>query len=123
MPHPDDDPTIPDETILWRRVMPRWIVPDGGGGTRLSSAAFKDRTPGGMSAHIAAEADQEAVLEGFPDDSLVSFTAGQIRAQGEYAIRRAPTEEHPAHVLIYPKLSRSAGSAMYKLAQWVVRRG
>ncbi len=122
MPHPEDDPTIPDETVLWRRVLPRWIVPDGQGGTRLSSAAFKDRTAGGMSVHIAADTDPEAVLAGHPEDSLVSFTAGQIREKGDYAIRRLPTEEHPAHVVIFPTLKKTPAKKMAQVAEWIIRR-
>ena len=123
MPHPEDDPTVLDETVLWRRVMPRWIVEDGRGGTRLSSAAFKDRTPGGMSVFIADESDQEAVLVGYPEDSLVSFTAGEVRALGNYAVKREPRKESPSHTVIYPTLSDSNGKKMSRIARWVVCRG
>jgi len=51
-----DDSSLPDTTVLWRRVHPKWIVEDKSPqGYRLSTAAFDDDPEGGPTSVIIAD--------------------------------------------------------------------
>ncbi len=99
---PPDDPTIPDDAVLWRRVPPNFYVPDERlGRSRPSSMAFENSRDGSpMSVVLASEARSvEAVLQGHEGYGLVAITAGLARACGQ-VVTRDPLPEEPAHALV-----------------------
>ena len=74
VPECKDDPSVQDSAVLWRRILPGWWKETSDGKSyRLTSAAFKDRTEGGMSVHLASMTTVEKVLSNRPDDSLVAI--------------------------------------------------
>lgn len=93
-----DDPSISDDTELWRRVHPKQFHTDENSGeVRPSTAAFNDRE---MSVVIAAESrGVDAVLAGYDEYGLVSFRAGFARELGQRIVRD-PTPDEPAHALV-----------------------
>ena len=100
-----DDPAIEDSAVLWRRVLPRWWKETGAGGYRLTSAAFKDRTEGGLSVHLASMTTIDKVMANRPDDSLVAIRAGFIRSlikYKKYNLVPDPLEDDPSHTLVCP---------------------
>ena len=80
-----DDPTIPNEAELLRRIAPWHFVPDDNlSRLRPSSAAFDDDKDGPMSVTLADELRQEgrsldSALAGYTDFALASITAGLAR--------------------------------------------
>jgi hypothetical protein len=97
----DDDPTIPDEAILWRRVPSiHWVMDSRTLTRRPSSAAFEDHPDGSpMSAALAAEmTGPEELLQGLPTFGIVAFTAGFARRECQQSVVRDPAPDKPWHV-------------------------
>ena len=106
MPTRVDDPTIDDDVILWRRILPQWVHRGPDENVRAASFAFIDRHSGELSMHIASLTTQEQVLKEHPEDSLAEIEAGFVRSLG-YAIVRDATPEDVSHVLICPAPNRN----------------
>lgn len=125
-PHEQDDPTIGDSEVLWRRILPRddWKTEDSAGNVRPSSAAFRDDLSGEISVHIAALTSKETVLDGHPDHSIASITARDARDQGYLVVRR-PEADDPSHALLIPGPQLTPTSVikrarkLAKAAKWV----
>jgi len=80
-----DDPTIPDDAELWRRIPPWHFVHDENWGQiHPSSAAFEDDPDGSpMSVVLGAEAsDPQRALAGHQGFALASITAALARGLG-----------------------------------------
>ena len=81
-----DDPTIPDDAIIWRYVVPQWIVRGKDGeGSLPSPGAFEDSSDGDPMSAILASKDRDpatAVPKASPDAGVVAFTAGFLRGLG-----------------------------------------
>src|SRR5436305_11067683 len=116
-----DDPTIPDEAQLWRRIPPRWFHHDESlGRLRPAKAAFDDDDDSPMSVVIADESrGPEAALAGHEGYALVAFTAGLARACG-LRITRAPTDDEPAHAFVSGRKTDDVRRRLARGAQWVV---
>jgi hypothetical protein len=87
-----DDPTIPDDAELWRRIPPWHFVDDGNlGQIRPSSAAFEDHPDGSpMSVLLAVEAgDPQRALAGHQGFALASITAALARGAGVRCRKRS----------------------------------
>lgn len=121
-----DDQTIGNDWRLFRRVSPEWLVPDGAGGRRLSSAAFQNHptNPLALSVHI------ERVLQdlGMPYDSLVAghsgysvvaITAGLVR-QHNQTVQRVADVADPAHAHVVGSKPGSVKKAFAKAAVWII---
>lgn len=102
-----DDPSIGDEELLWRRIMPRWVVSDGRGGMRPSSAAFQNyrdsegHRHNAFSVSISSEAQESGVgpeeyVEGFPGYGVAAFPARLARSLDQ-RVARVPRADEPAH--------------------------
>jgi len=120
-----DDPTIPDKAELLRRIPPWHFIPDENQGlVRPSSAAFADDKDGPMSVTLAEELTKEgrsldSVLVGHGDFALASITAGLVR-ECEQGIVRAPTDDEPAHALVFGKKTKSIQRKLVKGARWII---
>lgn len=121
-----DDPTIADDSVLWRRIPPMWVVPDENrDGLRVSSAAFdnsEDGTP--TSIHLAdvaikigrAPAD---IVQRFVGYGLASLTAGQARQCGQ-AVGHDPLPDDPTHGFIAGPKSKSVKRRLSAACIWVI---
>ena len=114
-PVEDDEPSIPADAELWRRIpWLHWVadsgVPDG---RRVSSAAFDDPE---MSVVIADECEggEAALLRGHPGFGIASFTVGDVRGLG-WGVVRAPDENLPGHAHVTGRKSRSKLRQLAKL--------
>lgn len=104
MPQRPDDPSIAHDELLWHRVHPTHIdldpqtkEPD------VSSATFSTRQE--VSVTIASESTLTEFLRGYPDHSVIAFTAGAARALG-CTVVRDPEPDNPAHALVCGPRSR-----------------
>lgn len=123
-----DDPTIEDDSPLWRRIPPWHFVSDENlQCKRLSSAAFsdnsKDKSPMSVAlGHevLAAGRTAESVLQKHEGFGLVSFCAGLARELNQ-GIRRKPLDDEPAHAEVFGKKTKGVQRAFAKNCQWVIR--
>ena len=97
-----DDPTIPHDAVLWRRIYPEngYIAPRENGELRATSLAFDDSSDGSpMSMYLADEAgDPSVALRGHENFGLASLKAQDLRNEGQ-AIARDDADI-PGHVLV-----------------------
>jgi len=115
-----DDPTIPDDALLWRRVPPDQVKPLADGGFRVSSAAFRDKT-GELSVHVASLTDGERALGGYPLYSLAQLSASVPRSLG-FSVSRDPLPNDNSHALICPKASKGHASKLAQSCTWAFLR-
>lgn len=115
---PPDDPTIPDDAVLFRRVFPD---PDSlqaaeGGGLRPYSATWRSATP--LSVDMSTECTPEATRD--RDVSrpfhVAGISVGHVRGMGCRVVRD-PLPDNPAHCLIYGVSDRDDGSIPAGLAR------
>lgn len=81
-PPPSDDPAIADNWQLLRRI-PKWIVDDKAGGSKLSRQAFED-LEGSVSVYVEERLGElqltdNDVLDGHPGYGLLSVEARTVR--------------------------------------------
>jgi len=116
----EDDKTIQNDAIIWRRVSEDWASFKGGE-LRPSTGAFQDSANTPMSATLAGEHDSpEAYLAAYPNHGLVAITAGRLRQLGQKIVR-CPTEADPAHLYIDgDKPKGRFKRKLQKEAEWVV---
>lgn len=115
----EDDPTIGDDTVLWRRAGTGLcgITVDASGALSVSSAVFLTDE---MSVHIAALADAGEILAKYPGYRILAITAGLVRQQGCVVVKR-PTEDDASHALVVrPDGKRLSKSAAKRIAQAAV---
>lgn len=116
----EDDETILDDSVLWRRIPPDQVVPGNDGGKRPSTKAFQNPSDGsGMSVNIAADTTVERTLKDYEDYYLVGFSAGFIRTLSQGVIRK-PLPEEPAHAEVNGAKSKSIKKQFSKGCVWVV---
>src|SRR5438445_395262 len=102
-----DDPSIPDEMLLWRRI-DRAHLDENDVPRRISFRAFQDSSDGTpMSVTLGLpERDPFSVLTKYPEQGLVEFTARHVRELG-FRVARAPVAADPHQVYVAgPKKTR-----------------
>jgi hypothetical protein len=87
---PPNDPTVPDDSLVFRRVPPDQVVRDATGDRTVSTAAFNSRG-GPLSVGLEVllrELRHEplVMLQGYPTHGLAGLTAARVRQ---------PDPEHP----------------------------
>lgn len=117
----EDDLTISNEDVLWRRISPLDFVHDENSGRiQPSSNAFRDHPSGTpMSVSLAAETTAVEVLDGHPRFALAGFTAGFARGLKQ-GITRRPLPEDPAHAEVFGRKTRSVRKRLAMESDWVV---
>ena len=106
---PGDDPTIPDEALLWRRIPPLstwWQKNPVDGEYYLTSAAFddpNDETPMSVAIASLVPGGPQTFLTGFPGNGIAQFTAGYARHTCGFAVARDPVEGEPWHAHVIGK--------------------
>ncbi|MBI3696222.1 MAG: hypothetical protein HY238_15470 [Acidobacteria bacterium] len=121
-----DDPTIPDQAELWRRIPPWHLVKDENlGRIRPSSAAF-DNHPDGSAMSVllgnemtAAGCGPEAALAGHERFALAAITAHLARSCGQ-GIARDPLPDAPAHAVVFGEKTRLIRKKLAMAAYWVI---
>jgi hypothetical protein len=127
-----NDPSIPNEERLWRRIRPDWVFRPPGQAPRPTSAAFKDNLSGEVSVFIASLTTTDTLLpQERATDSLAEITAGLARSAG-YKVVRDPegglVPNDPSHVVLCPprgvgkKRLHKAAVTLAEGATWVVPR-
>lgn len=115
-----DDPQIPDDEILYRRVSPDQIKPDGQS-WRPSSQLFITTQ---MSVRLASHVSPEEALKGYPRFGLVRFTAQVVREAG-CIIARQTDDPVIGHALVCPKgnvngrIPKGVANILLKSYEWV----
>ena len=109
---PGNDPTLPDETVLWRRIIPQWWIKDPSTGQyRIASEGFGD-TPDGS--HMSVAIRDEIVggvatfLANCPGCGIAEFTAGHARHTCHMAIARDPVPGEPWHAIVIGKKKKQS---------------
>jgi len=116
-----DDPNIPDEERLFRRINLAHIVEKDDGRSKVSSAAFRDLK---LSVNLeglmrAAGREPKDSLKDHPNDLLMSIAAGVCRRNGQ-SVGPDPTPEEPAHGYAFGKKSNAIKKALRDAAGWIV---
>jgi len=101
-----NDPTIANDTVLWRAIPNSQICRGDEGTERPESWAFLS-DDNEVSAWIAAEADLGALRARFPNSRIARFTVGEARELGNI-VTRDPVEGDPSHVVICPTAGKPA---------------
>jgi hypothetical protein len=118
-----DDPTIDSETLLYRRVPPQWIVPDGTRNCRrLATAAF-DGDEMSVDVGDALEAlgePPESVVRDHPGFFLVAFPVRAAR-EAQQAVCRDPVPDDAAHGLVVGKKTRGRQKQIGRESVWIVQ--
>jgi hypothetical protein len=118
-----DDKDLGDERLLYRRIIPGWIIHEDGE-YRPQSVALVDRHTHEVSVFVADLTTISAIMQDYPEQSLVEFQAALPR-KCDGIVSKTPENPDPAHrVLCYP-----TGNKMVKAAKiiatncrWVVLR-
>jgi hypothetical protein len=116
-----DDPNIPDEERLFRRIHLTHVVEGDGGKSEVSSAAFRDTE---LSVNLegvmqAAGREPQDSLRAYPDDLLMSLAAGVCRRNGQI-VGPDPKPDEPAHGYAFGKKSKSIQRTLRGAAGWIV---
>jgi hypothetical protein len=121
MPDDQDDPSITNDAILWRRISPLWVHWGDGTTPRPQSVAFRDRVTGKVSVSLAAETTILKLLRCYPDQNVAVIGARVVRDAGCILVRK-PTRFDPAHAIFYPSPTQAKSQGIAKSASWVVLR-
>jgi hypothetical protein len=119
-----DDSSISDDDILFRRVNLRLLVRDDDTGlARVSSGAFRDKDKQ-ISVDIKSVLDgmglgQESCITDHKAQKLVSFAVGEARRLKQ-AVCRAPLPENPSHGLVCGSKSDKVLHGLAAAADWVI---
>ena len=117
-----DDPTVSNDSSLWRRIPPwHFVMDENLGRIRPSSAAFDDDE---MSVVLAAELHAsgrvaEDVLSGYSEFAIASITAGLARSKQQLVVRD-PIVDEPAHALVCGKKTSAVKKAFSRESLWVL---
>jgi hypothetical protein len=117
-----DDPTIPDDAELWRRIPPWHFVDDGNlGQIRPSSAAFEDDPSGSpMSVILGGESgDLQRALAGHEGFALASITAALARGLG-LGVARDPRPDEPAHAVVFGRKNKRISRRLAMGSRWII---
>jgi hypothetical protein len=110
-----DDPSIPDECRMLRRIPPGWISD-----FRPERSNFEIRQPNeGLSVTAwLAGADLDAVLAEAPNFGVVRVLAGELRAAG-FKIVRMPEPGNPNHCECYGSTTKGGRKKLAVNSVWV----
>lgn len=114
-----DDPSIKDDDVVWRRVP--WIsVTYKNGRPEAQSGAFNDSSDGTpMSVDIASLCTSARESMGICDGGLVELRVGDLREQG-FGVLRHPEAGNRAHAYVTGKKSSGKRRRIARLAKWKI---
>jgi len=121
-----DDPAIANDSELWRRIHPNWVVADRNRAVvRVSSAAFDNSPDGSPTSVLLAETMRETgktadeVIAEFDGYALASITAGQAR-ECEQGVARSPLLDEPAHACVFGDKTKPLKRCLARATRWVI---
>jgi hypothetical protein len=121
-----DDPSIPDDTALWRRIPPCWWIQDENlGRLRPTSAAFDDHRNGTPMSVLIEDVvlstgrGPNDVLASFEGYAMASISAGIARGCS-LGVMREPLPEEPAHAVVFGKKTKRVRAILAANCEWVV---
>lgn len=118
---PENDPSIADEIILWRRIHPEQVALGENNEPRPSSAAFRNtKNTSGMSVNIANESTVQDTMSGCDGFFLVEFEVSFVRGLNQGVVRR-PQTDNPAHAEVTGSKSKSIRNKFSAGSRWVIR--
>ena len=116
-----DDGSIPNETVLFRILLPGWTCGEEGT-KRPQSLAFIDGQTGEPSLFMEEPGVLAAIRDKYPNYEIARATAGVVRAAG-FAIERRPAESpeyinNPnSHVVIGLAATPESNKALTRMAR------
>ncbi len=117
-----DDPTIRGDAVIWRYVVPQWIVTGKDGqGVLPSTGAFNDSSDGSSMSAILASPGRDpatAIPKGCPAAGVVAFTARFLRELG-LQLERDPQPDEPDHILVHGNKTKALQKKLKNGATWV----
>ena len=118
----EDDRSIPNDAILFRRIPPNWLADGEGGRKRVSSAAYKHFELSVLIELLMRVAGRSAGdgLRGYPDHYLVSITAGLARELNQIVAKDTCPPNDPAHGLVIGKKTDSIANRLARQSAWVI---
>jgi hypothetical protein len=124
-----DDPTIPDESFVYRRIFPGEHEFDSAvGRVRPNSNNFADHPENGpVSVDLGCEMEERgeegtAALRGHEGYLLVKISVRAIRELG-LGVARTPDDDNPCHGEIRGRKTQSTRRKLARQARWVVPPG
>jgi hypothetical protein len=118
----EDDPSIPGNERLFRRIARTWVDWDDLGNPTMSSAAFKDEELSVAIESVMARDGRPPAdaIRDYPGYGLAAITAAHARSMNQ-AVARDPLPEEPAHGVVYGQKKRGGtGGKLRDCATWVV---
>jgi hypothetical protein len=118
----EDDPNIPPDERLFRRIPHTWVDWDEHGNAVISSAAFKDEELSINLESIMARDGRPPwdAIRDYPGYGLAAITAAHARSL-QQAVAADPLAEEPAHGVVYGQKKRGGiGGKLRDGALWVV---
>ena len=118
----EDDPSIPGDERLFRRIPSTWVAWDELGNATISSAAFKDEE---LSVNIESVMQRdgrppEDAIRDYAGYGLAAITAGYARSLNQ-VVAPDPVPEEPSHGVVYGQKKRGGvGGKLRDGAIWVV---
>lgn len=116
-----DDPNIPGEERLLRRIHLVHVVEGSEGRGALSSAAFRDLELSVNLESVMRNAGRppEDSLKNHPNDFLACITTSVCRDNGQL-VGSDPLPDEPAHGYVFGKKPKRIQRALRDAASWVV---
>lgn len=121
-----NDPTIPNDAELWRRIPPHHIFYDENEGRwRPSTAAFENHPNGSPMSVLLGEMVLRSgrgpldILTGYEGYALASIAAGLAR-QCNQGVAREPLPDEPAHAVVFGEKTYSVKKRFACGCGWAV---
>lgn len=116
-----DDPSIPDAAVVWRRVPPEWVKFEDGV-LRPSTGAFGDSSDGSPMSAVANRQDRgpESIVARYPGCGVIGMSAKSLRDLG-FALVRAPDDEDEDHIYVAGNKTKGARKRMKYGCWWLVQ--
>ena len=118
----EDDPSIPGDERLFRRIPPTWVNWSEDGNPTISSAAFKEpELSVNLESVMARDCRPPAdAVRNYPGYGLAAITAAHARSLNQ-KVARDPVPEEPAHGIVYGQKKHGCiGGKLRDGAVWVV---
>jgi hypothetical protein len=118
----EDDPSIPADERLFRRIPRTWVNWDEHGNAAIPSAAFKEPelSVNLESVMVRDQRPPADAIRNYAGYGLAAITAAHARSLNQ-AVARDPQPEEPAHGVVYGQKKRSGvGGKLRDGATWVV---
>lgn len=121
-----DDPSIPNESHILRRISPKMVVEDKNAGVlRPSSQAYNDSSTSPMSVNLSCVMDEsrrpyEDSLNNYPTAFLAKIEVRVVREVCGLGVIKDPLPEEPAHGLVTGTKTRSVRKKLSSNSIWII---